>query len=179
MHRSGAFAKNRPNSKSRRVPLARRKRPRQKIARMKTLPRTQEGRALSHPAFPLARKQTRYPSALSMSATMHSTAPQPEQPWQLPHPLRGLSLSPQWSWQSHRPRVAMRRTASTASTATTSATTIVDGVQTKPIISAPPFLRIDSGDAPESASPKVTLSRLYADSFSVSSLRATFSSFLS
>ena len=129
--------------------------------------------------FPLARKKTRYLSALPMSATMHSTAPQPEQPWQLPHPLRGLSLSPQWSWQSHRPRVAMRRTASTASTAMTSATTIVDGVQTKPIIGAPPFLRFDIGDAPESASPKVTLSRLYAASFSVSSLRATFSSFLS
>ena len=59
------------------------------------------------------------------------------------------------------------------------ATTIVDGVQTKPIIGAPPFLRLDIGDAPESASPKVTLSRLYAASFSVSSLRATFSSFLS
>lgn len=131
------------------------------------------------PGLPLARKKTRYLSALSMSATMHSTAPQPEQPWQLPHPLRGLSLSPQWSWQSHRPRVAMRRTASTASTAMTSATTIVDGVQTKPIIGAPPFLRFDIGDAPESASPKVTLSRLYAASFSVSSLRATFSSFLS
>ena len=128
---------------------------------------------------PLARKKTRYLSALPMSATMHSTAPQPEQPWQLPHPLRGLSLSPQWSWQSHRPRIAMRRTASTASTAMTSATTIVDGVQTKPIIGAPPFLRFDIGDAPESASPKVTLSRLYAASFSVSSLRATFSSFLS
>lgn len=158
-----------------------RKRPRQKTARMKAPPpkKTQEGRALSHPAFPLARKQTRYPSALSMSATMHSTAPQPEQPWQLPHPLRGLSLSPQWSWQSHRPRVAMRRTASTASTAMTSATTIVDGVQTKPIIGAPSFLRIDIGDAPENASPKVTLSILYAASFSVSSLRATFSSFLS
>lgn len=131
------------------------------------------------PGLPLARKKTRYLSALSISATMHSTAPQPEQPWQLPHPLRGLSLSPQWSWQSHRPRVAMRRTASTASTAMTSATTIVDGVQTKPIIGAPPFLRFDIGDAPESASPKVTLSRLYAASFSVSSLRATFSSFLS
>ena len=129
--------------------------------------------------FPLARKKTRYLSALSMSTTMHSTAPQPEQPWQLPHPLRGLSLSPQWSWQSHRPRVAMRRTASTASTTMTSATTIVDGVQTKPIIGAPPFLRLDIGDAPESASPKVTLSILYAASFSVSSLRATFSSFLS
>lgn len=136
------------------------------------------GRFRTRP-FPLARKKTRYLSALSMSATMHSTAPQPEQPWQLPHPLRGLSLSPQWSWQSHRPRVAMRRTASTASTAMTSATTIVDGVQTKPIIGAPPFLRFDIGDAPESASPKVTLSRLYAASFSVSSLRATFSSFLS
>ena len=90
----GAFAKNRPNSKSRRVPLARRKRPRQKTARMKA-PQTQEGRTLSHPAFPLARKKTCYLSALSMSATMHSTDPQPEQPWQLPHPLRGLSLSPQ------------------------------------------------------------------------------------
>ena len=130
-------------------------------------------------AFPLARKKTRYLSALPMSATMHSTAPQPEQPRQLPHPLRGLSLSPQWSWQSHRPRVTMRRTASTASTAMTSATTIVDGVQTKPIIGAPPFLRFDIGDAPESASPKVTLSILYAASFSVSSLWATFSSFLS
>ena len=149
--------------------------------RMKPPPKkkTQEGRALSRPAFPLNHKKTCYLSALSMSATIHSTAPQPEQPWQLPHPLRGLSLSPQWSWQSHRPRVAMRRTASTASTAMTSATTIVDGVQTKPIIGAPPFLRIDIGDAPESASPKVTLSRLYAASFSVSSLRATFSSFLS
>ena len=156
-----------------------RKRHHQEDARMKTLSRTQEGRALSRPAFPLNHKKTCYLSALSMSATMHSTDPQPEQPWQLPHPLRGLSLSPQWSWQSHRPRVAMRRTASTASTAMTRATTIVDGVQTKPIIGAPPFLRFDIGDAPESASPKVTLSRLYAASFSVSSLRATFSSLLS
>lgn len=156
-----------------------RKRHHQEDARRKASLNTGKAGHFRTRPFPLARKKTRYLSALSMSATMHSTAPQPEQPWQLPHPLRGPSLSPQWSWQSHRPRVAMRRTASTASTAMTSATTIVDGVQTKPIIGAPPFLRIDFGGAPESASPKVTLSRLYAASFSVSSLRATFSSFLS
>lgn len=70
-----------------------------------------------------------------MSATMRSTAPQPAQPAQ---PPELDELSPQWSRQSHRPRVAMRCTANAASTAIMSATTTVEGVQTNAVISPPP-----------------------------------------